>query len=41
MNELIKIQTNETGQAVSARDLHEALGLNQKFTDWFKYQVEK
>ena len=41
MNELIKIQTNENGQAVSARDLHEALGLNQKFTDWFKYQVEK
>ena len=41
MNELITIQTNENGQAVSARDLHEALGLNQKFTDWFKYQVEK
>ncbi len=41
MNELIKIQTNENGQAVSARDLHEALGLNQRFTDWFKYQVEK
>lgn len=41
MNELIKIQTNENGQAVSARDLHEKLGLSQKFTDWFKYQVEK
>lgn len=41
MNELIKIQTNENGQAVSARDLHKALGLNQRFTDWFKYQVEK
>lgn len=41
MNELITIQTNENGQAVSARDLHGALGLNQKFTDWFKYQVEK
>lgn len=41
MNELITIQTNENGQAVSARELHKALGLNQRFTDWFKYQVEK
>lgn len=41
MNELIKIQTNETGQAVSARDLHEALQCGQDFTSWFKYQAER
>lgn len=41
MNELIKIQTNENGQAVSARDLHEALGMQKDFSDWFKYQAGK
>jgi anti-repressor protein len=41
MNELIKIQTNENGQAVSARDLHEALQCGQDFTSWFKYQAER
>ena len=41
MNELIKIQTNENGQAVSARDLHEALQCGQDFTNWFKYQAER
>ncbi len=41
MNELIKIQTNESGQAVSARDLHEALGMQKDFSDWFKYQAGK
>lgn len=41
MNELIKIQTNENGQAVSARELHEALQCGQDFTSWFKYQAER
>ena len=27
-------------QTVNARDLHEALGVNKKFTDWIKYQLE-
>lgn len=35
MNELIKIQTNENGQAVSARDLHEALSLCKSFEEFF------
>ena len=41
MNELIKIQTNETGQAVSARELHDRLGISKHFTDWFKQQSER
>jgi anti-repressor protein len=41
MNELIKIQTNENGQAVSARELHERLGISKHFTDWFKQQSER
>ncbi len=40
MNELIKVQTNENGQSVSARELHEALGIKKDFTDWFKYQSQ-
>jgi anti-repressor protein len=39
MNELIKIQTNETGQAVSARDLHKALGIQKHFTQWWENQT--
>lgn len=41
MNELIKIQTNENGQAVSARELHDRLGISKHFTDWFKQQSER
>jgi len=42
MSNLITIQTNDNmEQIVSARELHEKLGLSQKFTDWFKYQSEK
>jgi len=42
MNELIKIQTNDNfEQIVSARDLYEALGIEKKFTDWFKMQIER
>lgn len=42
MNELIKIEINENNeQAVSARELHEKLGIQKRFTDWFSYQAEK
>lgn len=44
MNELqlIKIDVNQNNeQVVSARELHEALGIKKDFTDWFKYQVDK
>lgn len=40
MNELIKIQTNEAGQAVSARELHEKLGIQKHFTQWWEYQAK-
>jgi anti-repressor protein len=40
MNELIKIQTNENGQAVSARELHEKLGIVKHFTQWWEQQTE-
>jgi len=40
MNELIKIQTNENGQAVSARELHEKLGIQKHFTQWWEYQAK-
>jgi len=40
-NKLITIQTTEDGQAVSARELHTALGIQKDFTDWFKYQAER
>jgi anti-repressor protein len=39
MNELIKIQTNENGHAVSARDLHKALGIQKHFTQWWENQT--
>lgn len=42
MNEIIKISVNENReQIVSARELHEKLGINKDFTDWFKYQCGK
>jgi very-short-patch-repair endonuclease len=41
VNELITIQTNENGHAVSARDLHEALGISKHFTQWFNHQCER
>ena len=38
--ELIKIVTNEQGQnCVSARELHEGLEVEKKFTDWIKNQL--
>lgn len=42
MNELIKIETSENQeQVVSAREMHEKLGISKHFTDWFLYQAEK
>ena len=42
MNELIKVAVNDSlEQIVSARELHEKLGIKQDFTSWFKYQAEK
>lgn len=42
MNELIKVVVNEKQeQTVSARELHEKLGILKDFTSWFKYQAEK
>lgn len=39
--ELIKITTNENGvNCVSARELHDGLGVEKKFTDWIKNQLE-
>lgn len=38
--ELIKITTNEQGvQCVSARELHEGLGVEKKFTQWIENQL--
>lgn len=42
MSNLITIQTNDNmEQVVSARELHEKLGMQKDFTDWFKYQAAK
>lgn len=40
--ELIKIVTNEQGQnCVSARELHEGLGVGSKFYDWITKRIKK
>lgn len=37
MNQLIKVQENEQGeQRVSARELHKALGIKERFSLWFE-----
>jgi anti-repressor protein len=42
MNAIIEIRTNEQQeQVVSARELHERLGIKKDFTDWFKQQAER
>lgn len=41
MNELIKITQNEKGEnAVSARGLHEFLGIETRYNDWFNRMLE-
>lgn len=35
MNELIKVTEKEGQQLVSARDMHEFLGINERYNDWF------
>lgn len=40
MNELIKVDVNENQeQVVSARELHEKLGINKRFSAWFEDQI--
>ena len=41
MQELIKITEKEGQQLVSARELHEFLGVKTKFTDWFNGRIKK
>jgi anti-repressor protein len=42
MNELIKIEINENQeQIVSARELHEKLGINKRFSAWFSDQLSR
>jgi phage anti-repressor protein len=40
MNELIKLKTSEGGKkTVSARELHEFLGVKEQFTDWIQRKI--
>ncbi|MFA5306927.1 MAG: phage antirepressor KilAC domain-containing protein [Candidatus Babeliales bacterium] len=41
MNELIKINYNDDGQTVSARELHEKLGISKRFSAWWEDQAER
>ena len=42
MKELIKISTNNEGkQVVSARELHEGLGVRRDYTTWIKGRIDK
>jgi len=42
VNSLIKIDLNENyEQVVSARELHEKLGIQKHFSQWWEYQIEK
>ena len=40
MNELIKITETEGKQTVSARELHQKLGIEHRFNDWFKRMLK-
>ena len=42
MNELIKVEVNQNNeQAVSARELHERLGIVKRFSTWWEDQVSR
>ena len=41
LNELIKVTEQDGKQAVSARDLHEYLGVNRDFSTWIKDRISK
>ncbi len=41
MNELIKVEINENQEPIiSGRELHERLGIDSKYLDWFKRMVD-
>ena len=41
MTEIIKIEERNGAQAVSARDLHDALGVKKDFSSWIKERISK
>lgn len=41
MTEIIKIEERNGSQAVSARDLHDALGVKKDFSSWIKERISK
>jgi anti-repressor protein len=42
MNEMIKVEVNQNNeQAVSARELHEKLGIQKRFSTWWADQIER
>jgi anti-repressor protein len=42
MNELIRIDVSQSNeQIVSARSLHEALGVSKRFSTWWEDQVQR
>ena len=42
MYALVRVQVNENQeQVVSAREVHERLGIQKQFTHWFSHQAEK
>lgn len=40
MNDLIKVNYDTEQPTVSARELHNALGINTRFNDWFQRMTE-
>lgn len=41
-DDIIKIQTNDNmEQVVSTRELHDKLGIEKHFTQWWSYQAER